>query len=111
MVSSQVSGEPARLPSSSSSSSPLKEAARAGNGDRLIHNPFTNSQVLGDPARNVLALAGDLVRLQTVSKRFVLERCFPIGGVIPKRGRECRDSRQTGRSLHSSEESRDYGTS
>jgi hypothetical protein len=95
----------------SSSSSSLKEAARAGNGNRLIHDPFTDSQVLGDPAGNLLVLAGDLVRLETVSKRFVSERCFPIGGVISKRRRERRDSRQTGRSLHSSEESRDYGIS
>lgn len=63
----------------SSSSSSLKEAARAGNGNRLIHDPFTDSQVLGDPAGNLLVLAGDLVRLES----------------------------QTGRSLHSSEESRD----
>ncbi len=44
----------------------LKEAARAGNGDGLVHHPLADAEVLVDPFRHFLVLAGDLVRLEAV---------------------------------------------
>lgn len=44
----------------------LKEAARAGNGHGLIHDPFTKTEVLVEPLVGLLVLAGDLVRLEAV---------------------------------------------
>ncbi len=48
-----------------SSSSALKEAAGAGDGDRLIHHPLADAQVLVNPFRNFLVVAGDFVGLET----------------------------------------------
>lgn len=44
----------------------LKEAARAGNGNGLIHDPFAEAEILVDPLVGLLVLASDLVRLEAV---------------------------------------------
>ncbi len=44
----------------------LKEAARAGNGNGLIHDPFAEAEILVDPFVGLLVLASDLVRLEAV---------------------------------------------
>lgn len=61
------------------SSGTFEEAARSGNRNRLVHNPFTNSQVLVEPAVEFLVVAGDLFSLKS----------------------------QAGRALHASEEGRE----
>lgn len=47
------------------SSSPFEEAARSGNGNGLVHDPFADPEVFVEPAVEVLVFAGDLVRLET----------------------------------------------
>lgn len=45
-------------------SSPLEIAGRAHHGHGLVHNPFTDAEVLVDPFLDVLAL-GDLFGVET----------------------------------------------
>ncbi|KAM9878712.1 hypothetical protein VDGL01_07221 [Verticillium dahliae] len=44
---------------------PLEPAAGPSNSDRLIHDPFTDTEVLVDPFRNVLVFASSSVGLET----------------------------------------------
>lgn len=48
------------------SSRALKEAARAGEGDGLVHDPFADAEVLVDPLVGLLVVAGELFRLEAV---------------------------------------------
>lgn len=61
------------------SSGALKVAAGSGDGNGLVHDPFTNTEVLVDPSSEVLVFTGNFVPLES----------------------------QTSRSLHSGEEGRD----
>lgn len=42
----------------------LKEAARAGNGHGLVHDPFAEAEVLVDPLVGLFVLARDFFRLE-----------------------------------------------
>lgn len=44
---------------------PLEPAAGPSNSDRLIHDPFTDTEVLVDPFRNVLVFASSSVGLES----------------------------------------------
>jgi len=47
---------------------PLEPAARPGDGDRLIHNPFANTQVLVNPSRNLFVAARYGVSLESKTR-------------------------------------------
>lgn len=47
------------------SSLALKEAAGAGNGDRLIHHPLADAEILVDPPGDFFVFAGNFVALET----------------------------------------------
>lgn len=47
------------------SPSPLEPAAGPGDGDRLIHHPLADAEILVDPLLHLLVLARDLLRLET----------------------------------------------
>lgn len=46
------------------SSLALKEAAGPGNGDRLIHHPLADAEILVDPLGDFLVFAGYLIALE-----------------------------------------------
>jgi hypothetical protein len=83
------------------SSLALKEAAGPGNGDRLIHHPLANAEILVDPLGNFLVFAGNLVALET-------DFALLIRQARMREESPNNNSRQAGRSLHASEESRDW---
>jgi hypothetical protein len=47
------------------SSRPLEEAARTGDGHRLVHDPFADTEVLVDPLGSFLVVAGDSIGLES----------------------------------------------
>lgn len=86
----------------------LEEAAGACDGDRLIHHPLADAEVLVNPFGNVFVVAGNFLGLETGPRTsrngaesdepFSKYRVFGWG----------ENSRQAGRALHSGEEGRDW---
>lgn len=47
-------------------SGPVEPAARTSNGDRLVHDPFADAEILVNPFSNFLVFASDLVSFEAM---------------------------------------------
>ena len=56
------------------SSRALEEAAGAGECNRRIHHPFTNTEVLVDPFGNLLVLASNFFGLEAIDASSLVEK-------------------------------------